>query len=124
MRRFHDPNVRSSPLTSRGDLEWVLRKKDMPKKQVYECECDRCGKKWYPEPVDGKAPPVASLDLSFQDIEAGWLTKFEVLCEGCATTVRNYIRLILKLPKDSEAKENGDGETPANVSPPEPSLKR
>ncbi len=102
----------------------------MPKKQVYECTCDRCSRTWYPEPIDGKEPPVSSLTFAFFDASPvttesknGPVERtFEVLCSTCSKAVRNYLSHILKEKGAAEeegsgASEEGDGPAPAPPPP-------
>ena len=92
----------------------------MPKKPVFEFECDRCHKKWYPEAKrNGEPPSAGSLKVTFdegdpQNPAPAFDREFEVLCEGCTITVGNYLKMILKVKVgESGAKENDDGVAPA-----------
>lgn len=102
----------------------------MPKKSVFECSCDRCGRVWYVEQGE-KEPPTSSfkMELTLPD---GKITKviYETLCETCTKAVANYATNIARdLKTVSKAKKDAPEAAPpppppAPVPPPSQHRKR
>lgn len=93
---------------SAGALGWVLEKaKRMSRERVIKCQCDRCPRYWF-EPVTAstspESPPTNAAEVRFVDSENEEVLAqaYETLCPSCNKAVRNYMRSILKRPKDEE----------------------
>ena len=82
----------------------------MPRKELIEYECDRCGRKWYPEVDEGTAGLL--LKLTHPEGVDQELC-YEVLCTSCEKAVAGYIESIGKLqhqsPKRGERKARKKG---------------
>lgn len=96
----------------------------MPRKTVVEMACDRCKRTWYPEvKKDAPEPTTPSAALIFRDEKGETVLEelYEVLCESCAGTVRNYLANISKELKGKSPhrmrKQRGNGEVAKATSP-------
>ena len=78
----------------------------MAKKQVIECQCERCPAKWYEDPKDPKENAQARVEFKLGDDNVSKV--FGVLCERCSNAVRNYIASILREPK-KDSEDNAEG---------------
>lgn len=88
----------------------------MPKKQVVEFECDRCGRKWYD---DTKADtPALTLKLYSADGDVIEEVEYTVLCEPCSSTCMNYVGSITKDLKKQSPKRGAKEEEEEAPSPP------
>jgi hypothetical protein len=78
-------------------------------KLVVRVECDRCHAVSYAEYTEGQVLPIApSLELHLDnpgDPDGSRIGSFPVLCEGCATAVKNYVNSILKVKKAEVVEE-------------------
>lgn len=85
----------------------------MPRKLTVEFTCDRCGRIWYVNYVEGEELPVApSLKVHLEGphmVQPVREVGFDVLCSTCFQTVVNYVDKLGELkhrsPEKSEAKE-------------------
>ena len=77
----------------------------MPKEAVYRFTCERCGREWFSSAANGE-PATAIARLLFRDA-AGVdqvSSSYDVLCEGCAKTVGNYLGQVTKELRKTGAK--------------------
>lgn len=94
----------------------------MPKKSVFECSCDRCGRVWYveqPEKPPEKAAPAPSFKMEFHASD-GKITKvvYELMCETCFKSVANYATNIARdLKTVSKAKKSAPEAAPPVPQP-------
>jgi hypothetical protein len=89
----------------------------MPKKEVVEFECDRCGRKWYADPQEQEHTPSLQLRLVDPGGEVIEEARYEVLCDSCASTVLNYVGSITKELKKQSPKRGAKEEEGRALSP-------
>ena len=71
----------------------------MPRKQLVEYICDRCGRKWYPEKDEGTAQLQIHFTLSANS--SGSEVNYEVLCSSCEKAVVSHLASISHLRHQS-----------------------
>jgi hypothetical protein len=91
----------------------------MPKKQVVEFECDRCGRKWYADPKEQEHTPSLQLRLVDPSGEPIEEARYEVMCDSCASAVLNYVSSITKELKKQSPKRGAKEEEGRAPSSPE-----
>ena len=99
----------------------------MPRKQVVECQCDRCERLWYETPSKERVDSQAAVKFVGPIAEEQVDIQFGLLCSNCAKAVRNYIASILREPKakkDEEEVEVEVEEEPSERTTPPRDLKR
>lgn len=97
----------------------ILGSTKMARRQVLEVTCDRCSRT-ETQPTDefneargaNKTEPddTAELQVYIPGLQKGKIV-FTDLCRRCRTAVHNYVKQILKVPREQEEEPKATGET-------------
>jgi hypothetical protein len=96
----------------------------MPRKLTVECTCDRCGRIWYEDYVEGEDLPelsVLNVRLTGPRLPDGTSIRevtFDALCKQCFQTVIGYIDKMGQLKHRSPTKTGDTKEAPDEGAPP------
>ncbi len=96
----------------------------MPRKLTNECTCERCGRIWYEDYVEGEEPvPTTRLEakLSWIDVqkeEQSLDVKFDVLCGNCSDTLGKLMEKLGELKHRSPDKSGAKKESGKKLNSP------
>ena len=99
----------------------------MPKRQVMELVCERCGRRWYVSADDEGAQRTPTVGVRYTDSKEVSQVDvcFNVLCQSCSKTVLSCLRSVAKsldkrspTRKTAKKKESGPPEGAHGPKPP------